>query len=93
MSLAAVAWGYRGQNRLEDNWSRLKGQTLGLTPMFLQDESRIHGLVLLLSLALRLLSVVEWTEEEVARKQGDAERVVSRPTWPPGEEPRCGIAA
>src|SRR3954451_10721826 len=61
MSLAAVVWGYRGQNRLEDNWSRLKGQPLGLTPMFLQYESRIHGLVLLLSVALRLLSVVEWT--------------------------------
>src|SRR5271155_256771 len=29
--------------------------------MFLQYESRIHGLVLLLSLALRLLTVVEWT--------------------------------
>lgn len=61
LNLAAVVWGYRGQNRLEDNWSRLKGQPLGLTPMFLQYESRIHGLVLLLSVALRLLSVVEWT--------------------------------
>src|SRR5262249_13604816 len=61
MSLAAVVWGYRGQNRLEGNYSRLKGQPLGLTPMFLQHESRIVGLVLLLSLALRLLSVLEWT--------------------------------
>jgi transposase len=61
MSLAAVVWGYRGQNRLEDNWSRLKGQPLGLTPMFLQYESRIHGLVLLLSLALRLFTVLEWS--------------------------------
>jgi transposase len=61
MTLVAVVWGYRGQNRLEDNWSRLKGQPLGLTPMFLQYESRIHGLVLLLSLGLRLLTVLEWT--------------------------------
>jgi transposase len=61
MSLMAVVWGYRGQNRLEDNWSRLKGQPLGLTPMFLQYESRIEGLVLLLSVALRLLTLVEWT--------------------------------
>jgi transposase len=51
LNLAGVVWGYRGQNRLEDNWSRLKGQPLGLTPMYLQYESRIHGLVLLLSLA------------------------------------------
>jgi transposase len=61
LNLAGVVWGYRGQNRLEDNWSRLKGQPLGLTPMYLQYESRVLGLVLLLSLGLRLLSVLEWT--------------------------------
>jgi transposase len=61
LNLAGVVWGYRGQNRLEDNWSRLKGQPLGLTPMYLQQESRILGLVLLLSLALRLLTLLEWT--------------------------------
>jgi|1186.fasta_scaffold26759_1 transposase len=60
LNLAGVVWGYRGQNRLEDNWSRLKGQPLGLTPLYLQYESRIVGLVLLLSLALRVLSVLEW---------------------------------
>jgi transposase len=61
LNLAGVVWGYRGQNRLEDNWARLKGQPLGLTPMYLQHESRIQGLVLLLSVALRLLTVIEWT--------------------------------
>jgi transposase len=61
LNLAGVVWGYRGQNRLEDNWSRLKGQPLGLTPMYLQQENRIVGLVLLLSLALRLLTLLEWT--------------------------------
>jgi transposase len=61
LNLAGVVWGYRGQNRLEDNWSRLKGQPLGLTPMYLQYASRIQGLVLLLSLALRLLTLLEWT--------------------------------
>jgi transposase len=61
LNLDEVVWGYRGQNRLEGNYSRLKGQPLGLTPMYLQHENRIVGLVLLLSLALRLLSVLEWT--------------------------------
>jgi len=64
LNLAGVVWGYRGQNRLEDNWSRLKGQPLGLTPMYLQHDSRILGLVLLLSLGLRLLSVLEWAVRE-----------------------------
>lgn len=64
LGLAGVVWGYRGQNRLEDNWSRLKGQPLGLTPLYLQQESRGVGLVLLLSLALRLLTLLEWTVRE-----------------------------
>jgi transposase len=71
LSLAAVVWGYRGQNRLEDNWSRLKGQPLGLTPMYLQEESRIMGLVLLLSLALRLLTVLEWTVRKKLLEKGE----------------------
>src|SRR5262249_22566051 len=32
-------------------------------------------------------------EEEAAREQGDAEGVVSRPAWPTGQAPKCGIAA
>jgi transposase len=71
LSLAAVVWGYRGQNRLEDNWSRLKGVPLGLTPLYLQFESRIMGLVLLLSLALRLLTVLEWTVRKKLLEKGE----------------------
>jgi transposase len=60
MNLVAVVWGYRGQYRIEDDWSRLKGRPLSLTPMYVQEESRIHGLVLLLSLAIRQLTLLEW---------------------------------
>src|SRR3954464_13575837 len=45
MSLPQVVWAYRGQYRIEDDWSRLKGRPLGLTPLYLQDEGRIQGLV------------------------------------------------
>ena len=71
LNLAGVVWGYRGQNRLEDNWSRLKGQPLGLTPMYLQHESRIQGLVLLLSLALRVLTLLEWTVRKKLQEKGE----------------------
>ncbi len=71
LNLAAVVWGYRGQNRLEDNYARLKGQPLGLTPMYLQHESRIMGLVLLLSIALRLLSVLEWSLRKKLQEKGE----------------------
>jgi transposase len=64
LSLAEVVWGYRGQYRIEGGWSRLKGQPLSLTPMYMQSERRMEGLVLLLSLVLRLLTLLEW----VARK-------------------------
>jgi transposase len=70
MVLAQVVWAYRGQYRIEDDWSRLKGRPLGLTPMYLQDEQRMQGLVHLLSLALRLLTLLEWVVRERLRKEG-----------------------
>lgn len=70
LTLAQVVWAYRGQYRIEDDWARLKGRSLGLTPLYLQDEGRIQGLVYLLSLALRVLSVVEWQVRERLRKDG-----------------------
>ncbi len=69
MTLTAVVWGYRGQYRLEDDWSRRKGRSLSLTPMYLQDESRMQGRVLLLSLAIRLLTLLEW---QVRKKLQDS---------------------
>jgi transposase len=70
VSLPQVVWAYRGQYRIEDDWSRLKGQPLGLTPLYLQEEGRIQGLVHLLSLALRVLTLLEWVVRERLRKEG-----------------------
>jgi transposase len=69
LALAAVVWAYRGQYRIEDDWSRLKGRSLGLTPLYLQDEGRIQGLVYLLSVALRVLSLLEWAVRERLRTE------------------------
>jgi transposase len=70
MTLPEVVWAYRGQYRIENDWSRLKGHPLGLTPMYLQDERRIEGLVHLLSLGLRVLTLVEWEAREGLRQEG-----------------------
>jgi transposase len=69
LGLAAVVWTYRGQYRLENDWARLKGQPLGLMPLYLQKEERMRGLVHLLSVALRVLLVVEWTVRERLHEQ------------------------
>lgn len=70
LPLVQVVWAYRGQYRIENDWSRLKGRPLGLTPMYLQDERRRQGLVHLLSLGLRLLTLLEWVVRERLRKEG-----------------------
>jgi transposase len=70
MALPQVVWAYRGQYRIENDWSRLKGHPLGLTPLYLQDEGRIQGLVYLLSLALRVLTLVEWVVRTRLHQEG-----------------------
>ena len=70
LNLAAVVWGYRGQNRLEDNWSRLKGQPLGLTPMYLQYESRIHGPGAAAEPGVATAEVVEWAVRKKLQESG-----------------------
>jgi transposase len=89
LGLTQVVWAYRGQYRIENDWSRLKGRPLGLTPMYLQDEERMQGLVHLLSLALRILTLVEWeVRERLLKSQaklrglypGQAGRQTNRPT-------------
>jgi transposase len=70
MTLSPVVWAYRGQYRIEDDWARLKGRSLGLTPVYLQDEGRIQGLVYLLSVALRLLTLLEWVVRDRLHKEG-----------------------
>jgi transposase len=70
LTLPQTVWAYRGQYRVEDDWSRLKGRPLGLTPLYLQDEGRIQGLVYLLSLALRLLTLLEWVARQRLQEEG-----------------------
>lgn len=67
LALVAVVMAYRGQYLIERCFGRFKGQALSLTPLFLQTESRVEGLIRLLSLALRLLILVEF----VIRRQLD----------------------
>ena len=65
LALGAVILAYRGQYVIERCFGRFKGKALALTPLFLQTESRVEGLIRVLSLAVRLLILVEF----VVRRQ------------------------
>lgn len=61
-----IAWGvaevvetYREQYLIERGFARLKGQSLALQPHYLQLEERVGGLLHLLVIGLRLLTLVE----------------------------------
>lgn len=71
LPLVGVVLAYRGQYHIEGGWSRLKGQPLSLEPMYLQDETRMQGLVLLLMLAVRVLTLLEWQAREKLRAGGE----------------------
>lgn len=68
-SLAQAFLAYRGAPNIERDFSRLKGRPLGLRPVYLQREDHLKGLVRLLSLALRILTLTEF----VARRALEAE--------------------
>src|SRR6516164_6281909 len=96
LALPPVVWAYRGQYRIEDDWSRLKGRSLGLTPVYLHEGGRIQGLVYLLSLALRVLILVEWVarerlRQEQARLQGIYAGQPGRKTDRPSAELLLGV--
>ena len=96
MSVEQVVWAYRGQYRIENDWSRLKGRPLGLVPVYLQDEGRMQGLVYLLSVALRVLTLVEYQvreglRQEAATLQGVYAGQPSRKTTRPSAELLLGV--
>jgi transposase len=86
LDVEKVVWAYRGQYRIEDGWSRLKGKALSLSPLYLQKEGRMVGLVMLLSVAVRLLSLVEHQAREKLAQAGEALRGI----YPGQAGRRCG---
>jgi transposase len=59
-SLTQAILAYRQAATIERDFSRLKGRPLGLRPVYLHREDHLTGLVRLLSLALRILTLTEF---------------------------------
>lgn len=60
LSLAEAVGGYRDQYLAERNFARLKGPLLTLLPLYVQRDDHALGLIRLLTLALRALTIIEF---------------------------------
>jgi transposase len=60
LSVAGAVNCYRQQWQPEHGFQRLKGGLLAITPLFLRDAARIRGLLVLLGIALRVLTLTEF---------------------------------
>src|SRR5439155_17894770 len=69
LSLAQAVLAYRSEYQVERSFGRLKGRPLSLTPMYVQRDDHATGLIRLLSVALRVLTLLEF----VGRRQLAAE--------------------
>ena len=69
LSLAQAVLAYRSEYLVERSLGRLKGRPLSLTPMYVQRDDHATGLIRLLSIALRVLTLLEF----VGRRQLAAE--------------------
>ena len=69
LSLEQAVLAYRSEYLVERSLGRLKGRPLSLRPMYVQRDDHATGLIRLLSIALRVLTLVEF----VVRRQLAAE--------------------
>lgn len=89
LTLEQAVLAYREEYLVERGVGRLKGKPLSLTPMYVQSDQRATGLIYLLSLALRILTLLEGRCRQHLAEQheslpglyaGNPKRTTSRPT-------------
>ncbi len=89
LDLKQAVCAYRDQYLTERGFARLKGFPLSLTPIYLQREDHITGLIRLLSIGLRALTLLEFQvrrnlkqdkEKLTGLYAGNPQRETARPT-------------
>src|SRR5947209_1927473 len=89
LSLEQAVLAYRSEYLVERSLGRLKGRPLSLTPMYGQRDDHATGLIRLLSIALRVLTLTEFVgRRHLALEQGkiaglyagNPKRATARPT-------------
>lgn len=88
-SLEQAVLSYREEYLVERNFGRLKGKPISVSPMYLQSDERATGLVRLLSIGLRMLTLLEYCvrqrladlkEKLPGLYAGNPKRATDRPT-------------
>jgi transposase len=89
LTLEQAVLAYREEYLVERGFGRLKGKPLSLSPMYVQSDQRATGLIHLLSLGLRVLTLLEGRcRQRLADQQerlaglyaGNPKRATPRPT-------------
>jgi transposase len=89
LSLEHAVLAYRAEYVVEQASGRLKGKTLSVTPLYLETDTRIVGLVRLLMIALRVLTLLEFSARRSLQQAGEKlagiypgnpKRATARPT-------------
>jgi transposase len=89
LSLEQAVLAYRQEYQVERSLGRLKGRPLLLTPMYVQRDDHATGLIRVLSIALRVLTLLEFVVRRQLAVQGNAlgglyagnsKRATARPT-------------
>jgi len=89
LPLKKAVWAYREQYLIEQCFGRVKGRPLSVTPFYLQYEHRTVGLILLLTIALRVLVLSQFVARRNLKEQdqrlsgiyaGQPGRQTDRPT-------------
>jgi transposase len=89
LSLSQAVLAYRAEYLVEHGFGRVIGKPLSLSPMYVQSDQRATGLVRLLSIGLRVLTLLEFrVRQRLADQQehlaglyaGNPKRSTQRPT-------------
>ena len=70
LSLEKAVREYRHEYHIEHGFARLKGAPLSIAPMFVKRDDQVVGLTHLLSLALRVLTLMEFVVPRSLKQQG-----------------------
>lgn len=71
LSLEQAVLAYRAEYVVEQAIGRLKGKPLSLTPLYLETDARILGLVRLLMIGVRVLTLLEFSARKHLHQTGD----------------------